>query len=265
MNTPSSFRLELKDRVALITLSRPDTLNSLTFEVYREMRDLFAELEREPSVSAVVLTGEGRGFCSGGDVNAIIGELFERDMVGVTEFARMTCDLIRNMRSLRRPIVAAINGVAAGAGAVIALAADLRLAVPSAKFAFLFTKVGLAGADMGAAFLLPRVVGLGRATELLYFGDAIDAAAAERYGLVNRIVEKERLLPAALEWAQRLASGPTFAIGVTKELLNASLSSDLHGGLDNEARAQALCMRTEDFREAYEAFAQKRAPRFAGR
>jgi enoyl-CoA hydratase/carnithine racemase len=265
MRAPSSFRFEFKDRVGVITFARPDKLNSLTFEVYRELRDLFFELEGEPSAAAGVITGEGRGFCSGGDVNAIIGELFSRDMVGVTEFARMTCDLIRNMRALRKPIIAALNGIAAGAGAVVALAADLRLAAPDAKIAFLFTKVGLAGADMGAAYLLPRVVGLGRATELLYFGDAIDAQTAERYGLINRIVDKEKLLEVALEWGRRLANGPGFGLGITKELLNAALSADLHSALDSEARAQALCMRTQDFREAYEAFNEKRPPRFTGR
>jgi len=264
MQPPSSFRFKVEDRVGLITLARPDKLNSLTFEVYRELRDLFFELEREPTVGSIVITGEGRGFCSGGDVNAIIGELFSRDTAGVTEFARMTCDLIRNMRTVRKPVIAAVNGIAAGAGAVIALAADLRLASPDAKIAFLFTKVGLAGADMGAAYLLPRVVGLSRATELLYFGDAIDAQTAERYGLFNRVVEKSKLLDEARAWAERLANGPQFSLGITKELLNAGLSSDLHSALDNEARGQAICMRTEDFREAYEAFVQKRPARFTG-
>ena len=265
MKRPTAFRYEVRDRVGLITFARPDVLNSLTFEVYGELRDLFFELQSDAETAAVVITGEGRGFCSGGDVNAIIGELFARDMVGVTEFARMSCDVIANMRGLRKPVLAALNGVAAGAGAVIALAADLRLAVPEAKIAFLFTKVGLAGADMGAAYLLPRVVGLGRATELLYFGDSIDARTAERYGLVNRLAEKEQLLPEALAWARRLADGPAFGLGMTKELLNAGLSSDLYGALDNEARAQAICMRTEDFKEAYEAFTGKRPPRFTGR
>jgi len=265
MKRPTSFRYEVQDRIGLITLSRPDVLNSLTFEVYGELRDLFFELEGDSTIGAVVITGEGRGFCSGGDVNAIIGELFARDMAGVVEFARMTCDVIRNMRALRKPVIAALNGVAAGAGAVIALAADLRLAVPEAKLAFLFTKVGLAGADMGAAYLLPRVVGLGRAAELLYFGDAVDARTAETYGLVNRVVERDKLLPEALAWARRLADGPAFGLGITKELLNAGLSSDLDNALDNEARAQSICMRTQDFREAYEAFTQKRPPRFTGR
>src|SRR5829696_8094070 len=172
MHTPTSFRFEVQDRVGVITFTRPEMLNALTFEVYRELTDLFFALEREPSVASVVITGE----------------LFQRDMPGLVEFTRMTCDLIKNMRALRKPIVAALNGTAAGAGAVIALASDLRVASEKAKIAFLFVKVGLAGADMGAAYLLPKIVGLGRATELLYFGDAIDAATAERYGLFNRVV-----------------------------------------------------------------------------
>jgi enoyl-CoA hydratase/carnithine racemase len=264
MGSPTSFKLEVQDRIARVTFSRPETLNSLTFEVYQELRDLFAELERAPDVGAVVITGEGRGFCSGGDVNAIIGELFSRDMPGLVEFTRMTCDLIRNIRALRKPVIAAINGVAAGAGAVIALASDLRVASTQAKIAFLFVKVGLAGADMGAAYLLPKVIGLGRATELLYLGDAIDAATAERYGLFNKVVPPEKLLEEAGLWARRLADGPRFALGMTKELLNAELSSDLVNALDNEARAQAVCMQTQDFREAYEAFTQKRPPKFTG-
>lgn len=265
MNAPSSFRFEVKDRVGVITFSRPETLNSLTFEVYRELRDLFFALEHEPSVASIVITGEGRGFCSGGDVNSIIGELFSRDMPGLVEFTRMTCALIRNMRALRKPIVAALNGTAAGAGAVIALASDLRVAAEHAKIAFLFVKVGLAGADMGAAYLLPKIVGLSRATELLYFGDAIDAPTAELYGLFNRVVPAEKLLPEAMALAARLANGPTFALGMTKELLNGELNLDLFGALDNEARAQAVCMQTKDFREAYEAFVQKRPARFTGR
>src|SRR5215813_8756110 len=208
MLMPSSFRFEVDDRVGLITFSRPGKLNAITFEVYRELRDLFFELERESSVRSVVITGEGRGFCSGGDVKAIIGELLSRPMPELLEFTRMTCDLIRNMRLLRKPVVAAINGTAAGAGAVIALAADLRIAAPSAEISFVFTKVGLAGADMGAAYLLPKVVGLGRAAELLYFGDAIDAATAQSYGLFNRVVPQEKLLDEARSWARRLADGP---------------------------------------------------------
>jgi enoyl-CoA hydratase/carnithine racemase len=265
MQTPTSFRFEVQDRVGVITFTRPEMLNALTFEVYRELTDLFFALEREPSVASVVITGEGRGFCSGGDVNSIIGELFQRDMPGLVDFTRMTCDLIKNMRALRKPIVAALNGTAAGAGAVIALASDLRVASEKAKIAFLFVKVGLAGADMGAAYLLPKIVGLGRATELLYFGDAIDAATAERYGLFNRVVPPERVLEEAMAWARRLADGPRFALGMTKELLNGELNSDLYGALDNEARAQAVCMQTKDFREAYEAFTEKRPAKFTGR
>lgn len=265
MKTPSSFRFELKGPVGVITLSRPDTMNSLTFEVYRELTDLFFELEKETAVKSVVITGEGRGFCSGGDVNSIIGELFSRDLPGLVEFTRMTCELIANMRALHKPIICALNGTAAGAGAVIALASDLRIASEKAKIAFLFVKVGLAGADMGAAHLLPRLVGLSRATELLYFGDAIDAATAERYGLYNKVVAPEKVLDEALAWATRLAEGPTFAIGMTKELLDEEATQTLRAALANEARAQAACMLTKDFREAYDAFVAKRPAKFTGR
>lgn len=265
MHTPTSFRFETRGQVGLITFTRPETLNSLTFAVYKELRDLFFELEREPSVRAVVITGEGRGFCSGGDQHEIIKELFSRDMPGLVDFTRMTCDLIKNIRTLRKPVVAALNGTAAGAGAVIALASDLRVASEKAKLAFLFTKVGLAGADMGAAYLLPRVVGLSRATELLMFGDVIDAPTAEKYGLFNKVVAPEKVLEEAMAWATRLAEGPTFALGMTKELLNGQLNLDLLSALDNEARAQAVCMQTQDFREAYDAFSNKRPPRFQGK
>jgi len=265
MHTPTSFRFEVKDKVGVVTFTRPDTLNSLTFEVYRELKDLFFELEHEESVRCVVITGEGRGFCSGGDQHEIIAELFKRDMPALVAFTRMTCDLIRNIRALRKPVVAALNGTAAGAGAVIALASDLRVAADTSKIAFLFTKVGLAGADMGAAYLLPKVVGLSKATEILYFGDVVDAVSAERIGLFNKVVPKEQLMETAMAWAKRLADGPTFALGMTKELLNGELNMDLFGALDNEARAQAVCMQTQDFREAYDAFKNKRQPDFQGR
>ncbi|MFZ5441316.1 MAG: enoyl-CoA hydratase family protein [Myxococcota bacterium] len=265
MKTPTSFRFEVKDQVGVVTFTRPDTLNSLTFAVYRELTDLLYELERERDVRAVVITGEGRGFCSGGDQHEIIKELFSRDMPGLVEFTRMTCDLIKNIRALKKPVVAALNGTAAGAGAVIALASDLRVASEKAKIAFLFTRVGLAGADMGAAYLLPKVVGLARATELLYFGDVIDAPTAERYGLFNKVVAPEKVLDEAMAWATRLANGPTFALGMTKELLNGELNMDLWNALENEARAQAVCMQTQDFREAYDAFSNKRPPRFQGK
>lgn len=265
MHAPSSFRFEKQGSVGVVTFTRPETLNSLTFEVYRELTLLFSELEREQDVRAIVVTGEGRGFCSGGDQHAIIAELFKREMPALVDFTRMTCDLIRNMRLVRKPIVAALNGTAAGAGAVIALASDLRVASERAKIGFLFVKVGLAGADMGAAYLLPKVVGLSRATELLMFGDVIDAATAERYGLFNKVVPHEQVLTEAMAWATRLANGPTFALGMTKELLNNELSLDLQGALDTEARAQAVCMMTQDFREAYKAFSAKQQPVFTGR
>ncbi len=263
--TPTSFRFEVDGQVGVITFTRPDTLNSLTFEVYRELTDLFAALQSDDRVKSVVITGEGRAFCSGGDVNSIIGELFKRDMPGLIDFTRMTCELIKNMRVLKKPIIAALNGTAAGAGAVIALAADLRIAAEKAKIAFLFVKVGLAGADMGAAYLLPKVVGLSKATEWLYFGDSVDAATAEKHGLFNKVVPGEQLQAEAMAWAKRLAEGPTFALGCTKELLNEELDGSLMSALDNEARAQAICMQTTDFREAYEAFTQKRPAKFTGR
>jgi enoyl-CoA hydratase/carnithine racemase len=253
------------DGVATITLDRPATLNSLTFEVYRELCDGFAWLQSQPQVRCVVLTGTGKGFCSGGDVNSIIGELFKRPMPGLLEFTRMTCEVIRNMRLLRKPIVASLNGTAAGAGAVLALASDLRIASDKAKIAFLFTKVGLAGADMGSAFLLPRVVGLSRATELLYLGDAVDAATAERIGLFNRVVPADKLAEETAALAKRLASGPSFAIGLTKEALNEEMGLNLLDALESEARTQAICMQTTDFREAYESFVEKRPARFEGR
>lgn len=266
MRTPQTFRyVEQDDGVALITLDRPEKLNALTFEVYAELRDLFADLAHRETVKAVVITGEGRAFCSGGDVHSIIGELFSRDMQGLVEFTRMTCDLVKNIRRLRKPVVAALNGTTAGAGAAIALACDLRIAAAQSKIAFLFVKVGLAGADMGAAYLLPRYVGLAKATELLMFGDPITAEEAERIGLYNRVVPGDEVLATALEWAARLASGPSFALGLTKELLDEELDTSLPAALDNEARAQAICMQTRDFREAYDAFVEKRPPRFQGR
>ncbi|MHB1845368.1 MAG: enoyl-CoA hydratase family protein [Deltaproteobacteria bacterium] len=264
--TPSAkgFLYEEREGVATLTLNRPEQLNALTFEVYEELRELFPALERRPEVRAVVITGAGRGFCSGGDVRDIIGRLFERDMPGLLAFTRLTCDVIAGIRALRKPVVAALNATGAGAGAAIALASDIRIAAPAAKIGFLFVRVGLAGADMGAAFLLPRVVGLGKATELLMTGDVIAADEALRIGLYNRVVPQERLLEEARGLALRLARGPSFALGVTKELLNEGLGSDLSTSLGAEARAQAICMQTKDFREAYEAFVAKREPRFSG-
>ncbi len=258
MLKPCSFRYAEDAGIATITLDRPDRLNALTFEVYEELRDLFEALAAEAQVKAVIITGEGRGFCSGGDVEAIIGELVKRDMPELLAFTRMTGALIKNLRALPKPVIAAINGVAAGAGAVIALAADFRLAVPQASLAFLFTKVGLAGADMGAAYLLPRVVGLARATELLMLGDRISAEDALRIGLINAVVAPERLMEEARSLAARLAAGPSFGLGMTKTLLNQELDLEFAAAIEAEAQGQAVCMQTPSFREAYEAFKSRR-------
>jgi enoyl-CoA hydratase/carnithine racemase len=259
------FRYEVEDGVATITFNRPGVLNALTFDIYAQFRDLMAALRGDDEVKVVVVTGEGKGFCSGGDVNDIIGPLFEMDVKGHLEFTRMTGSLIANMRLLDKPIIAAVNGMAAGAGAVIALAADLRLLASNARFAFLFTKVGLTGADMGAAYLLPRVVGQGRAAELLLFGDSIDAPTAERWGLANRVFEPDDLLPAANAWARRLADGPGLALSMTKRMLDNEWNMDLLSALEAEAQAQALLLMGEDHRIFYEAFRERVDPRFTGR
>ncbi|MEP6570169.1 MAG: enoyl-CoA hydratase family protein [Acidobacteriota bacterium] len=263
MLTPNNFLFEVSSSgVATITLNRPERLNALTFEVYRELTDIFAALRNEPDVRVVVITGAGRGFCSGGDVHDIIGELFSRDMEGLLEFTRMTCELVGNIRALRKPVIASLNGTTAGAGACIALASDIRIASEEAKIAFLFVKVGLSGADMGAAYLLPRVVGLSKATELLYTGDFISAAEAERIGLYNRVVPQDQLAATTRELAERLARGPAFALAKTKELLDREAHLNLDAALECEAQAQAICMQHPDYREAYEAFVAKRAPTF---
>jgi enoyl-CoA hydratase/carnithine racemase len=259
---PKSFLYEQRGAVASIILNRPDRLNSLTFEVYRELTDTLAALRSRDDVRVVVIGGRGRGFCSGGDVEDIIGELFSRDMSGLLEFTRMTCELIRNIRALNKPVIASLNGTVAGAGAVIALACDLRIASETAKIAFLFVKVGLAGADMGAAFLLPRVVGLGRATEMLYTGDFVSADDAGKIGLYNRVVPAAELEAETARWADKLAAGPAFALGMTKAALNRELDMSLETALEAESEAQAICMLNPDFREAYEAFTEKRAPEF---
>ena len=263
MKTPESFLYEQNDAgVATITLTRPERLNALTFAVYRELTDTFAALRNETDVRVVVITGAGRAFCSGGDVHDIIGQLFSRDMEGLLQFTRMTCELVANIRALRKPVIASLNGTTAGAGACIALAADLRLASEEAKIAFLFVKVGLSGADMGAAYLLPRVVGLTKATELLYTGDFISAAEAERIGLYNRVVASDQLAITTSEFAERLARGPAFALARTKEMLDREANLNLDAALECEAQAQAICMQHPDYREAYEAFVGKRAPKF---
>ena len=263
MITPKSFLYETTDEgIATITLSRPERLNALTFETYAELRDTFAALQEEKDVRVVIITGKGKGFCSGGDVRDIIGELFKRDREGLLEFTRMTGALLVNMRRLRKPIVARINGVVAGAGAMIALAADFRIAETGSKFAFLFTKVGLSGADMGACLLLPRLIGFAKATELLMTGDSIGAEEAYRLGLVNKVCEPEFLNEETLAWARRLAKGPGHGIAVTKECLNRELSLGLDEAVEAEAKAQAECMTHPDFREAFQAFMEKRPPRF---
>lgn len=259
------FRFEVGDGVGTIILDRPEQLNALTFEVYADLRDLLFELPSRGDVSVLVVTGSGRGFCSGGDVNEIIGVLQTLDSRGLLEFTRMTGSVVRLMRELPIPIIAAINGVAAGAGAVIALAADLRVMADSAAFHFLFTRVGLAGADMGAAYLLPRVIGLGRATELLLLGEAVPAATAERIGLVNRVVEDQRLIEETAGLARRLASGPAWAYGSTKSLLTRELDMDLSASVELEAWTQALLMTGEDHHRFYEAFKSGTRPEWTGR
>ena len=259
---PTTFRYEESGEIATITLDRPDRLNALTFDVYAELRDLFAALGDRREVKCVVITGEGRGFCSGGDVEAIIGQLVDRSMVELVEFTRMTGALIRRIRDCRKPVVAAINGVAAGAGAVIALACDFRIAADTASLAFLFTKVGLAGADMGSAYLLPRIVGLARATEILMLGDRITAADAERLGLFTRVVPPHALMAESRALAERLARGPSFALGMTKQLLNTELDLDFASAIEAEAQGQAICMQTRNFREFHAAFTAKRPPEF---
>lgn len=248
--------------VATITLNRPDRLNALTFEVYEELLFAFRALDTVEGVRAVVITGAGRAFCSGGDVRDIIGALFGRDSQGLLEFTRMTCDLVLAIRRCSRPVIAALNGTTAGAGAVIATACDIRIAEPSARIAFLFTKVGLSGADMGAAWLLPRIVGLGRATELLLTGDFISADEAFRIGLYNKVAAEGAVLREARACAEALARGPALAHKITKEALDGEAHMDLASALDSEARIQASLMLHPDFREAYEAFVAKRQPRF---
>jgi len=262
MNNPKTFLYEQRDSIATITLNRPERLNAITFEVYRELTDFFATLRDEKSVRVVVITGAGRAFCSGGDVVDIIGELQGRDAEGLLDFTRLTCELIHNMRALPKPIIASLNGTVAGAGACIALASDIRLAAELAKIAFIFVKVGLAGTDMGATYLLPRVVGLSKATELLMTGDFISAEEAERIGLYNRVVPRERLEAVTLELAEKLAGGPALGLAKTKEMLNREMHMGFESALEAEAVAQALCMQTPDFKEAHAAFIEKREATF---
>lgn len=264
MFTPESFLYEqdADTGVATVTLNRPDRLNALTFQVYDELRRAFYALSDAEDVRVVVITGSGRGFCSGGDVEDIIGALFERDFRGLLDFTRMTCDLVRAIRTCKKPVIGALNGTVAGAGAVIATACDLRVAAESAKIAYLFTRVGLSGADMGSAWMLPRIVGLAKASELLMTGDFISAQEAHRIGLYNRVVPDGEALDAATELARKLSKGPSFALEITKDALNREASMDLEGALEAEAQIQAALMLHPDFRESYEAFVEKREARF---
>jgi enoyl-CoA hydratase/carnithine racemase len=251
-------------KVATITLARPERKNPLTFDAYAELRDLFRGLAQARDVKAVVIAGEGGNFSSGGDVHDIIGPLTGRDMSGLLQFTRMTGDVVKAMRHCPQPIVAAVDGVCAGAGAMLALAADLRLGTPDARTAFLFVRVGLAGCDMGACTLLPRTIGQGRAAELLYTGRTMTADEGLAWGFFNRLVASAAVVPDAQALARALADGPTFAHATTKALLHREWALDLDAAIDAEAEAQAICMQTADFRRAYEAFLAKRPPRFEG-
>src|SRR6266446_10524265 len=237
MINPKSFRYEQCDDIGTITLNRPERLNAITFEVYHELTAFFAKLRDEKTVRVVVITGAGRAFCSGGDVRDIIGELQGQDAEGLLKFTRLTCELIHHMRTLPKPIIASINGTTAGAGACIALASDIRIAAEEAKIAFIFVKVGLAGTDMGATYLLPRVVGLAKATELLMTGDFISAAEAERIGLYNRVVPRDQLEAVTREFAEKLAHGPALGLAKTKEMLNREMQMNFESGLEAEAVA----------------------------
>jgi enoyl-CoA hydratase/carnithine racemase len=259
------FRFECADGVATVTLDRPDKLNALTFEAYADLRDLLAQLPNQGDVRALVLRGAGRAFCSGGDVNEIIGATLHMGQDQLLAFTRMTGEVIRGMRECPVPIIAALQGMAAGAGAVIALAADFRVATPAARFAFLFTKVGLSGGDMGAAYLLPRLVGLGRATQLLMLGDTIDADHAERIGLISELVGADELEAAVGRLARRLADGPAQAYAQTKALLTREQDMSLSAALELEAVTQALLMTGQDYAEFHAAFTAGREPHWQGR
>jgi enoyl-CoA hydratase/carnithine racemase len=265
---PRTFRWSLSDRVATITLDRPERKNPLTFDMYHELRELFQRLRFVKDVRSVVLTGSGDNFCSGGDVHEIIGPLVRFKEKGradeILAFTRMTGDLVKTMRACPQPIVAAVDGVCAGAGAILAMASDLRYGTSRSKVAFLFVRVGLSGADMGACAILPRIIGLGRAAELLYSGRFMTGDEAERFGFYNKLVAPDALLTDASEMARGLAAGPTFAHAMTKLAMNQEWSMSLDEAIDAEAQTQALCMETEDFARAYRAFVEKKTPKFEG-
>ena len=261
---PEHFGWNVEDRVATITLNRPERKNPLTLDSYAELRDTFRQLVYVDDVKAVVFTGAGENFCSGGDVHEIIGPLVAMDMDGLLEFTRMTGDFIKAMRDAPQPIISAIDGICAGAGACIAMASDLRYGTERSKIAFLFVRVGLAGCDMGTCAILPRLIGQGRASELLFTGRAMSGAEAERWGFFNRLCAPEKLQGEALKLTQRLADGPNFAHGMTKTMLNQEWDMGLDAAIEAEAEVQAMCMQTKDFKRAFDAFAAKQKPVFEG-
>ncbi len=264
IDSTKHFIWRIEDRIGHVTLNRPERKNPLTFESYAELRDLFRSLTTDDKVRVVVIDGAGGNFCSGGDVHEIIGPLTKMNKPGLLNFTRMTGDLIRAMRACPQPIIAAVDGVCAGAGAMIALASDFRFATPAARTAFLFVRVGLAGCDMGACTLLPRVIGQGRAAELLYTGRTFNAEEGERWGFYNSVVRPEELLADAMRLAAEIATGPAFAHAMTKRMLHREWNMGIDEALDAEAKAQAVCMQTADFKRAYEAFAAKLKPVFEG-
>jgi enoyl-CoA hydratase/carnithine racemase len=261
---PRHFRWEVAGKVATITLDRPERKNPLTFDSYAELRDTFRALALDPHIKAVVITGAAGNFCSGGDVFEIIEPLTRMKMPELLAFTRMTGDVVKAMRLAPQPIIAAVEGVCAGAGAILAMAADLRYGTADSRTAFLFTRVGLAGCDMGACAILPRVIGQGRASELLYSGRSMTGEEGERWGFFNALHPPGQVLAAAQSMAAQLADGPTFAHGITKTMLHREWSMDIESAIEAEAQAQAICMATEDFHRAFEAFAAKRRPEFRG-
>ncbi|QYF94015.1 enoyl-CoA hydratase family protein [Massilia sp. PAMC28688] len=262
--TASHFRFEVEGGVATVTLNRPERKNPLTFDTYAELRDLFRALAYADDVKAIVITGAGDNFCSGGDVHDIIGPLTKLDMPGLLAFTRMTGDLVKAMRACPQPVIAAVDGVCAGAGAILSLSSDMRIGTARSKTAFLFTRVGLAGCDMGACALLPRVIGQGRAAELLYTGRSMSGTEAERWGFFNSISEPGALLADAQALAAALAGGPTFAHGMTKKMLQQEWNMGVDEAIEAEAQAQAICMATNDFHRAYHAFVARQQPQFEG-
>jgi len=262
--TPQHFKWEVRDRVATLTLNRPERKNPLTFESYAELRDTFHKLQYAEDVRAVVFAGEGGNFCSGGDVHEIIGPLVKTEIDGLLHFARMTGNLVKEMRNCPQPIIAAVGGISAGAGAIIPMASDLRYGTPETKTAFLFVRVGLAGCDMGACAILPRIIGQGRASELLYTGRVMSAQEGLAWGYFNELVPKDKLLERAQEMALSLADGPAFAHGMTKKCLHQEWNMTIEQALETEAEAQAICMQTRDFERAFNAFVKREKPVFAG-